>query len=637
MADAAHLLNATSKDGDRAPKVPDVSPTILSSIRRVIRSTLQAGLGLTLVLELILIVANVVGRDLFSLSFLWVLGAQTVAIVVLIFLGAPVAYETHQHMAVHIVTDRLNDTAQGVVRAVQHVVVAICSFALLLITIRQLMLQQGPTYWQIADVPGAVYLSVMVVGFALIVASAVTQFGADIKQRRGQRLVLAATGGLLAIVLGAAFLYLPLGGQYELVSEGAAPWVIALSALCLALLGIPIGFAMLGPAMFVVLTTSVAPPSIIVNQVLDGVDNVTLLAVPFFVFAGSIMGLSGISRRMLNFAHALVGNIRGGVLATVVVAMFVFSGISGSKLADVAAVGVPAREIVDESGYQREELAGVLTASAVMGETVPPSLAILIVGSITTLSIGSMFLAGVLPAILLGCILVAAILLRRRDMAAGIPAWTIRARGAALLQGLPVMVLPVALVGGIIRGLASPSETAALASVYGLIIYCILERRLDWASLWHLAQDAALLASRVLFLLAGATLLTWTLAIYNVPQTLANALKPIGPHRALLILSIIVMCIIAGSFLEGVPVLVVLVPLLLPIGASYGINAIQLAIVMIIAQGAGLFLPPLGVGAYATATTAGTSVERSARFTLPYIGVVLLGLLLVAFIPALTL
>ncbi len=300
------------------------------------------------------------------------------------------------------------------------------------------------------------------------------------------------------------------------------------------------------------LISGVAPLIAAAQNTFDGTGNFILLTLPFFIWAGLIMEKGGISLRLVRFAMTLVGHMRGGLLQVVVLTIYMVSGISGSKIADVVAVGSVLRRELQKQGYKAEQGAAVLASSAAMSETIPPSLAMLVLGSVAPISIGTLFIAGLLPAAVIALLLmILNYVLSRRENMASVPRATapelLRATGGAVLP----LVMPVIMVIGIRFGVATPTEVSTVAVLYGLILAFVIYRAVDIRMLYQIAVESCLLAGMVLFIIAAAFSFAWTLTAANLPANLAAILHSIGDNRIVFTLGSIVLLIVVGSLLEG--------------------------------------------------------------------------------------
>jgi tripartite ATP-independent transporter DctM subunit len=420
------------------------------------------------------------------------------------------------------------------------------------------------------------------------------------------------------------------------------PWFSGDAAILTALVllfvgifgGLPVGFALILSTMVYLWISGAVPMVALPQNMVDGTGNFVLLALPFFVFAGLIMERGGISLRLVRFVHALVGHLRGGLLQVMVLSMYLVSGLSGSKTADVAAVGSVMRDMLKRDGYNLSEGAAVLAASAAMGETVPPSIGILVLGSITTLSMAALFIGGIIPAAVIAvCLMV--LIYMRASHAAPLPHRRVplRVMAASGLAAILPLMMPVILFAGILLGVATPTEVSSFAVVYGLVLAILVYREFNWQTFIRTVIDSALLAGMVLFILAAASGFSWVLTVAQLPQRLVDSLHSIHANTVLFLSGSIALLIVIGSLLEGLPALIILAPLLLPIAGHIGISELHYGIVLLIAMGIGAFLPPAGVGFYVACAIVHTDIESATRAMMPYLIVLLIGLAIVAFVP----
>jgi tripartite ATP-independent transporter DctM subunit len=428
-------------------------------------------------------------------------------------------------------------------------------------------------------------------------------------------------------------------------SASAGIWLmLAVDAACLAA-AVPVAFALaIGSLGYMAVTASL--PIIQFTQVMQsGVSSFVLLAIPFFVLAGLVMGINGMSRRLIAFLDMVIGRVRGGLSVVMIAAMAVFSGISGSKSADVAAVGSIMLPAMRQSGYDENDAVALLAATAVMGETIPPCINMIILGYVANVSIGGLFIAGLLPACVMaaGLILVAVLTARRqrthdREALPSGPrslGYVLRTTGGALTGAFLIVII----VGGIVGGVATPTEVSSVAVVYALLVGGIAFREMSWRSFADFLMRAASLSGMILFIVAAAQVLSYLLTVNLIPQTMAADLAGIGSSSGtwVFLLIAISMLIVMGSVLEGAPALIVFAPLLLPAAVKLGINPLHFGILLVISMGIGLFAPPVGVGLYTACAVGQVPVERVTRPIAKYLAIIFVALLLIAFVPAITL
>ncbi len=595
---------------------------------RVVDAFTEALLGLALCGELAVVLVNVAGRSLSASGFLWTGEVAQFALSTLTFIGGVVAYRRLHHLPVRALTNLLPARVQAMASVLSEFLVllgAIVAGVASISLIETTWNEQTP----ILRVPAATIAFPLSIGMVLLAIYALERL---LRVERGLLLrVGIPLGALLAL---AALTY---ARWQPLVTPGIATATVLLLFLVTVLAGLPVGFALIlaaGGYLWVSASPMVALPQNMVN----GTSNYVLLAVPFFVLAGLIMERGGLSLRLVRFVQALVGHLRGGLLQVVVVSMYLVSGLSGSKAADVAAVGSVMRDMLAREGYSPGEGAAVLAASAAMGETVPPSIAMLILGSITSLSIASLFIGGLIPAAVIGLCLMILIYVRARIAnAPRAPQASAAVVGRAGLGAILPLLLPLLLFGGIMFGLATPTEISAFAVLYGAGLALFVYREMGLRGLGRTIVDSAALSGMVLFILAAASAFSWVLTIASLPQNLVELLHRVNDSSLVFMLGSILLLIVAGSLLEGLPALNVLAPLLLPIATQIGISPLHYGIVLVIAMGIGAFMPPAGVGFYVCCAIQRTEVELASRAMLPYLAVLIVGLLVVAFVPAFTL
>lgn len=601
----------------------DAPPTVHPAMRTVV-AIAEASVAVALVGELILVLANVAARVWFGRSFLWSDEAARLALSILAFIGGALAYRRRDHACVRILLDKAPAPIERACLVLTDIVV-VFAVALTGIASAQFIASSWDELTPVLQLPAALIALPLPVGMALFVL-----FAFDNLMRQNRRTAWTVGIAFVAVVAAAT----ATRGAWLPYSGGDAAIIAALVLFFVAIFaGVPVGFVLLLATATYLWAADAGPFVILPQTMVNGTGNFILLAIPFFIFAGLIMERGGISLRLVRFIHTLVGHWRGGLLQVTVASMYVVSGLSGSKPADVAAVGTVMRDQLRER-YGPAEGAAVLAAAAVMGETVPPSIAMLIVGSITSVSVGAMFIGGLVPAGVMAFCLMALIYVRAR--AAGTPReprapWRMRAQTG--LGAILPLLMPAMLLGGILFGIATPTEVAAFAVVYGLALAMLLYREMNFTALMRTVLDTAALTGVLLFIFAAASGFSWTLTVAYLPQRLVALLHALGGSTQIFMLGSIVLLIAVGVLLEGLPSLNVVAPLLIPIAGKLGLSEMHYALVLIIAMGIGGFMPLAGVGFYVCCAIMRCDVERASRAMLPYLIVVIAGLLIVAFVP----
>jgi len=414
--------------------------------------------------------------------------------------------------------------------------------------------------------------------------------------------------------------------------------VAVLVFLALLVLGVPVAFAIGAAGLAGLLWSGDFPLIIIMQQVHQSVDSFVLLAIPLFVFAGMLMETGGIAVRLVRLAQALVGWIRGGLAMAVVIAEYIFSGVSGSTIADVSAIGATVIPPMTRAGYRPGQAVSIVAAASAMGILVPPCILMIVLGSIANVSVAALFIAGFIPAVVLGAAIMAYIYweARRAGIAPPQPQ-SGREIGHALKDALIPLGLPAIIFGGILGGVVTPTEAAALAVLYAFVVGVFVYREIKWRDLPGIMTRSAVVTGTVCFLLAVAAVIAWMLAVAQVPAAILAGMQAISAGPITFLILNAILFILLGAVLEGLPAVVILVPAFLPVVKTMGIDLIHYSIVVTAATGIGLFLPPIGVGLFISCGIAGITIDKVTREMMPYVTMLSIGLLLVIAFPWLTL
>lgn len=419
-------------------------------------------------------------------------------------------------------------------------------------------------------------------------------------------------------------------------------WELALLfgvMLGVLLLGMPIFFAIgLAGAVYALVFAPKVPLMIIGQRFVNGLDSYDFAAIPFFFLAGEIMNQGGISRRLLRFARAMIGHIRGGLSHVNVMASMVFAGVSGSAAADASAIGSVMIPAMKQENYPPAYAASVTAASATIGPMIPPSIPLVVYALFAKQSVGQMFVAALLPGLAMGLVLLAAsVWISRRR---GYPSrpWQgwgelVRAGGSSLLA----LALPVIVVVGLVGGAATTTEIGAIAAAYAILVTTLAYRELSLAALWAAICNAAIDSCRVLIIIAVAGIFTYIVANMGLARSLAQIATAASSDPAIVLAAIMLILLVLGTVLEPVTLLVVIVPILVPTAHAVGIDPIQLGIVAVLATLVGLITPPVGFLIYLTAAQAQVRAGPVIRELSPFVLVLILLLVALVFIPGLSL
>jgi tripartite ATP-independent transporter DctM subunit len=462
-------------------------------------------------------------------------------------------------------------------------------------------------------------------------AACMTVFAAEILFERDRRRVLRAVA-ILAAVVGIFFL-----GDAFIPDAMPSSGALMLAGFALTLAGgLPIGFALALAALIFIWAEGTLPGVIFAQQMARGIDNFVLLAIPFFILVGYLMEANGMSVRLIELLQRLVGRMRGGLNVVMVTAMVLFSGISGSKMADVAAVGAVLVPASRKSGQNPGSTVALLAASAVMAETIPPCINLIILGFVANLSIGGLFAAGLLPAALMAAALIGVSVLFGKPSTAPAPAPQDRAATRRMWLGGGVSLGLIAMIFiGFKSGFATATEISAFACLYAIVVGAVVFRELTAASAWRSFVQAAARSGLVLFIVAAAQSLAFVLTLQQVPHAVGEFMVGLSHESGtwLFMLLSIAILIVMGSVLEGAAALIIFGPLLVPVASKLGIAPLHYGVVLVIAMGIGLFAPPLGLGLYGACLIGKVPVEQTVRPMLGYLGLLLACLLIIAFVP----
>jgi len=408
--------------------------------------------------------------------------------------------------------------------------------------------------------------------------------------------------------------------------------------LALVVIGVPIAFAMAMASSMFIFAEGRVPLALITQRLFSGVDSFPLMAVPFFILSGLVMDSGGISRRLIRLAKSLVGHIRGGLAMVVTVAEIFFSGISGSTTADISAIGSTLIPAMRKAGYTAEQAAAIVAGAASMGVLIPPCIMMVVLGSMVNISVGKLFIAGFLPGLLMAAGLLALIYFqaRRGLLPDARDPFSWREIAGSLSDSLLALLLPVIIFGGILLGVATPTEIAAVAAVYSVAISAFAYKELDWPGLLHALEQTTVLTGVALLLIGFASTFSWILASQQFPAAIAGLMLSISREPWVFMALSVAVFLLAGVFLEGLPAIIVLVPILLPISTTLGIDPIHYAIVAIGAVGVGIFMPPLGIGILLAAALADRRVDQVGRVFIPYFLTLTLALIVIAYVQLLS-
>ena len=595
-----------------------------AAIDRAIGAVTEPVAAFLVAVEIVILALEVYTRYVLRQPLVWTDELATILLLWLAMLGAVVAYRRGEHIRMTVLVRHVSPRVADVLQAISSLIVAIFVIELMPASLTFFALQQDDQTPALG-LPRSYIVLAIIVGLALILILALLRL---VECNPKVLAVCVAVGFVLSATVWferAAFAHL---GSANLVI-----FFVGLVGVCVAI-GVPIAFSFgVGTLSYLAITTTV-PLSTVASRMEEGISSLVLLAVPLFIFLGMIMETSGIARRLVEALASLVGHLRGGLSIVLVAAMYLVSGISGSKIADMAAVAPVLFPDMERRGHKRTDMIALLATSGAMAETIPPSLVLIIIGSVTGVSIGALFVAGLLPAVLCSFFLiVVALILSHRENVALEKRASLGTIGRAFVLAVPGLLLPLLIRYFVVTGIATATEVSVVGIVYTLLVGFLVYRELDWRRLYPTLLDTVSLAGAILLIIATATAMGWALTQSGFAQELADILGHApGGATGIMLLSI-VMFIVLGSVLEGIPAMVLFGPLLFPVAKAAGIDEVHYAIVAVLAMGIGLFSPPLGVGYYSACAIGKANPEEAVAPLLPYIGALIVAVLIIAFVP----
>ena len=596
-----------------------------SSADTVVRRLVEIPAAALVVAEIFVLLAGVVARYVFRQPIVWSDELASMLFLWLAMLGAVVAFQRGEHMRMTALVGKVSPP----VRAFLDVVAVAAALAFLMIVVEpafEFASEESFVTSPALDIPNVWRAAALPVGLGLMAFSALLRLA----EAGNWRLVLGAMG-LVAAVVGAMILLQPalqdLGNLNLLLFfvAGVAVGVLA---------GVPIAFSFgLATAGYIALTTD-TPMLVVVGRMDEGMSHLILLAVPLFVFLGQLIEMTGMARAMVAFLASLLGHVRGGLSYVLVGAMYLVSGISGSKAADMAAVAPVLFPEMKERGAKPGDLVALLAATGAQTETIPPSLVLITIGAVTGVSISALFTGGMLPGVVLGATLCTLVWWRYRgEDLSHVRRASGGEIGRAFVVAVPAIALPFLIRAAVIKGVATATEVSTIGIAYAVLAGLLIYRRSDWRRLGPMLADTAALSGAILLIIGAATGMAWALTQSGFSATLASAMASLpGGAPAFLAISCLAF-IVLGSVLEGIPAIVLFGPLLFPIARQVGIHEVHYSMVVILSMGIGLFAPPFGVGYYAACAISRINPDEGMRPIVGYVLALVIGLVIVAAVP----
>jgi tripartite ATP-independent transporter DctM subunit len=595
------------------------------AIDRLLGAMVETAAAALVVLEIMILLAGVTSRYVFHNPLVWSDELASILFLWLSMLGAVIALRRGEHMRM----TGLVTHAGPQLRAFLEAMAVMAPLALLLLILPPSFDYAGEerailtpaleisNAWRAAAIP---------VGVTLMAVTALIRLA----QRHRWPLVAAAlvVTVLLVVAFGLAGPSLQPLGRFNLIVFFVG--VVATNVFA----GVPIAFSFALATFGYLALTTTTPMMVMIGRLDEGMSHLILLAVPLFIFLGALIEMTGMARAMIQFLASLLGHVRGGLSYVLIGAMYLVSGISGSKIADMAAIAPVLFPEMQRRGAKPGDLVALLAATGAQTETIPPSIVLITIGSVTGISIAALFTGGLLPALVVGAALCAVVRRRyRHEDLSHIKRSSKREIAKLALIALPAMLLPFVIRTAVVEGVATATEVSTIGIVYAVVMGLLVYRQFPWHRLRSMLVETASLTGAIIFIVGCATAMAWGLTQSGFSQQLAHAMAAIPGGAAGFIAISIPAFVILGSVLEGIPAIVLFGPLLFPIARQAGVHEVHYAMVVILSMGIGLFTPPFGVGYYGACAISKISPDEGLKQIWGYVAALFFGLAVVAAVP----
>ena len=588
-------------------------------------SIVAAAAALLVIAEIIVLFTGVSARYLFQKPIIWTDELAGILFLWLAMLGAVTAFQRGEHMRMTALVGMIRPGK----RAFFDVLAVAAPLAFLVLVLHpayEFASDEALVSTPALDISSLWRVAALPIGLGLMLLVALLRLLSF-----GNWRLSASAVGVVAIVGGALYALGPV-----LVPLGNLNLVIFFVGLVAIMVfaAVPIAFAFgLATFAYITLTTS-TPSTVVIGRMDEGMSHLILLSVPLFVFLGLLIEMTGMARAMVGFLASLLGHVRGSLQYVLVAAMYLVSGISGAKAADMAAVAPVLFPEMVKRGAKPGDLVALLSATGAQTETIPPSLVLITIGSVTGVSIAALFTGGLLPGLVLAVMLCAVVWRRYRneDLSHVTRAGWLEV-GSTFLIALPAIALPFVIRAAVVGGVATATEVSTIGIVYSVFAGLLIYRKFDWRRLYPMLTETAALSGAILLIIGAATGMAWALTQSGFSASLATFMTGLPGGAPMFLAVTILAFIVLGSVLEGIPAIVLFGPLLFPIAKQVGVHEVHYAMVVILAMGIGLFAPPFGVGYYAACAISRIHPDEGIKPMLGYMLALLIGTIIIAAVP----
>lgn len=608
-----------------SPAQQPANPTLAGRLESVLARVVEIPAALLVAAEIIILLAGVVARYIFHSPLLWSDELASMLFLWLAMLGAVVAFQRGEHMRMTAFVSKATGEQQAMLQSLA-VAAALAFIAFIAWPALEYAQDELPITTPALAISNAWRAAALPVGMALMGVFALLKL-----LRAGATRATFISIGLVVAVIA--------------LTWAVSPWLKGLGNLNLVLFfvlgvglcvgsGVPIAFSFALASLGYLAFTTSTPLVVMVGRIDEGVSHLILLSVPLFVFLGLLIEMTGMARAMVTFLASLLGHVRGGLSYVLVGAMYLVSGISGSKAADMAAVAPVLFPEMKARGAKPGDLVALLSATGAQTETIPPSLVLITIGSVTGVSIAALFTGGMLPGVVLGIALCCVVWWRyRHEDLTGVRRASRGEIGKAFLVALPAIALPFVIRAAVVEGVATATEVSTIGIAYGVLAGILIYRQFDLRRLKPMLLDTAALSGAILLIIGTATAMAWGLTQSGFSRALADVMTRL-PGGAITFMAVsVVAFVILGAVLEGIPAIVLFGPLLFPIARQVGIHEVHYSMVVVLSMGLGLFAPPFGVGYYAACAIGRVNPDEGIGPIWGYLAALFVGVVLVAAVP----
>ena len=611
--------------GSHEPQDQVDAHPFLTKLDRTLGWIVEIPAALLVLADIVVLLAGVIFRFALHHPLVWSDELASILFIWMAMMGSVVAFRRGEHMRMTALVSSLS--AQR--RALLEAVALVASLAFLVLIAWPALInsiEEIDITLPALDIPNSWRAAALPVGVLLMALFALIRLG---RTSTPKQMIQAAA--IVGAIIGAFWLAEPLFedlGRINLLIFFVG--VVGATVF----LGIPIAFAFgLGTLSYLALSTS-TPLSVMIGRMNDGMSHLILLAVPLFVFLGLLIEMTGMAKAMVEFLASILGRVKGGLSYVLIGAMYLVSGISGSKAADMAAVAPALFPEMKKRGASEGDLVALLSATGAQTETVPPSLVLITIGSVTGVSIAALFTGGLLPAGVLGAMLCLVVWFRNRtEDIRGVKATPLLRIIKLFLIAFPALALPFVIRATVIEGVATATEVSTIGIVYAIVAGIVVYRQFDYKRLIPMLVSTASLSGAILLIIGTATAMAWGLTQSGFSKWLAQLMAALPGGAGMFMAVSLVIFVVLGSVLEGIPAIVLFGPLLFPIAKQLGIHEVHYAMVVVLSMGLGLFAPPVGVGYYAACAIGNVSPDAGIKPILAYLLALFIGIVIVACVP----